>query len=147
MRNSQLDISSRMERHPTLLTPAWPKFSPFSATASFRRDFGHRARPISHRLIISYGDISKGLSQQTTNHRRLEGKHHRRNSGSDSGRTDKGLSKIWRAWFNPVWTQMVATSSVCYDIVTFLTQRTYCCSNLVAISSLVLELLKKWRVW
>ena len=46
MRNSQLDISSRMERHPTLYTPAWPKFSPFSATASFRRDFGHRARPI-----------------------------------------------------------------------------------------------------
>ena len=27
--NSQLDISSRMERHPTLHTPAWPKFSPF----------------------------------------------------------------------------------------------------------------------
>ena len=29
MRNSQLDISSRMERRPTLHTPAWPKFSPF----------------------------------------------------------------------------------------------------------------------
>jgi len=28
----------------------------FAATASFRRDFGHRARPIC-RLIISYGDI------------------------------------------------------------------------------------------
>ena len=38
MRNSQLGISSRMERHPTLHTPAWPKFSPFSATTSFRRD-------------------------------------------------------------------------------------------------------------
>jgi len=25
-------------------------------------------------------------------------------------------------WFNPVWTQMVATSSTCYDVVTFLTQ-------------------------
>jgi hypothetical protein len=34
MRNSQLDISSRMERHPTLHMPAWPKFSPFLATAS-----------------------------------------------------------------------------------------------------------------
>jgi hypothetical protein len=57
----------------------------------------------------------------------------------------QGLSKIWRAGFNPVWTQMVATSSVCYD-VTFLTQRTYSCSNFVAISSLVLELLKKCLV-
>ena len=38
MRNSQLDISSRMERHPTLHTPAWPKFSPLSATASFRKE-------------------------------------------------------------------------------------------------------------
>ena len=34
IRNSQLDTSSRTERHPTLHTPAWPKFSPFSATAS-----------------------------------------------------------------------------------------------------------------
>ena len=37
MRNSQFDISRMMERHPTLHTPAWPKFSPFSVTASFRR--------------------------------------------------------------------------------------------------------------
>ena len=58
----------------------------------------------------------------------------------------QGLSKIWRAGFNPVWTQMVATSSTCYDVVTFLTQRTYSCSNFVAVSSLVLELLKKCRV-
>jgi len=29
-----------------LHTPAWPKFSPFPSTASFRRDFGHIARPI-----------------------------------------------------------------------------------------------------
>jgi len=39
------------------------------------------------------------------------------------------------------------TSSICYDVVTFPTQRTYSCSNLVAISSLVLELLKKCWVW
>jgi len=30
--------------------------------------------------------------------------------------------RIWCAVFNPVWTQMVATSSTCYDVVTFLTQ-------------------------
>ena len=46
---------------------------------------------------------------------------------------------------SPVWTQMVATSSTCHD-VTFLTQRTYSCSNFVAVSSFVLELLKKCRV-
>ena len=63
-RNSQLDISSRMERHPTLQKPAWPKFSPFSATASFRRDFGHRARPIWRRLTISYEGYLKGRAYQ-----------------------------------------------------------------------------------
>jgi hypothetical protein len=30
------------------------------------------------------------------------------------------LSKIWRAGFNPVWTQMVATFSTCCEVVTFL---------------------------
>ena len=48
--------------------------------------------------------------------------------------------------FSPVWTQIVATSSICYDVVKFLTQRTYSCSNFVVISLLVLELLKKCRV-
>ena len=43
----------------------------------------------------------------------------------------QGLSKIWRAGFNPVWTQMVATSIKCFDVLTFLTQRTYSCSNFV----------------
>ena len=51
-------------------------------------------------------DISKGfwpprspdltppdLPKQTTNYRRLESKHHRRNSGSDSGRTGKDFPK------------------------------------------------------
>jgi len=33
------------------------------------------------------------LPKQTTNHRRLESKHHRRNSGSDSGRTGKDVPK------------------------------------------------------
>jgi len=58
----------------------------------------------------------------------------------------QGLSKMWRAGFNPVWTQMVATSSTCYDVVTFLTQRGKSASNFVAISSLVVKLLKKCRV-
>jgi len=35
----------------------------------------------------------ESLPKQTTNHRRLEIKHHRRNSGSDSGRTDKDFPK------------------------------------------------------
>ena len=42
-----------------------------------------------------------------------------------------------RKWWPP--------SSTCYDVVTFLTQRTYSCSNFFTISSLVLELLKKCR--
>ena len=58
--SSSLFSSSRMELHPTLHTPAWPKFIPFSATASFRRDFGHRARSIWRRLIISYGEQATG---------------------------------------------------------------------------------------
>jgi len=44
---------------------------------------------------------------------------------------------------NPVWTQMVATSSTCYDVVTFLTRWDKSASNFVAISSLVVKLLKK----
>ena len=35
----------------------------------------------------------ENLPKQTTNHRRLESKHHRRNSGSDSGRTGKDFPK------------------------------------------------------
>jgi len=35
----------------------------------------------------------ESLPKQTTNHRRLESKHHRRNSGSDSGRTGKDFPK------------------------------------------------------
>ena len=36
-----------------------------SQPASFRRDFGHRARPIWRRLIISYGDIWNGEFTKT----------------------------------------------------------------------------------
>jgi len=41
---------------------------------------------------------------------------------------------------------MVATSSTCYDVVTFLTQWGKSASNFVAISSLVVKLLKKCGV-
>ena len=58
----------------------------------------------------------------------------------------QGLSKIWRAGFNPVWTQMVATSRTCYDVDTFLTQWGKSASNIIAISSLVVKLLKKCRL-
>ena len=61
---------SRMEQHPTLHTPACLKFSPFSVTASFRRDFGHPARSIWRRLIISYGDFWKAEFTKT-NHETL----------------------------------------------------------------------------
>jgi hypothetical protein len=56
--------------------------------------------------------------------------------------------KIWRARFNPVWRQMVATSSTCYDVVAFtcITQRGKSASHFVAIFSLVVKLLKKCRV-
>ena len=154
-----------MERHLTLHTPAWPKFSPFSGRNSvlFRAEiqsfFGPKFSPFSGRNSVLFrrprhfeGTLATSLSQsdaawlflmrisereslpkQTTNHRRLESKHHQRNSGSDSGRTGKDFSKIWCAGFNPVWTQMVATSSKCYDAVTFITQQTYSCSNFVVI--------------
>jgi len=58
-------------------------------------------------------------------------------------RIDKVMSTVIPG---EVWRQMVATSSTCYEVVTFLTQRTYYCSNFVAKPSLVLELLKKCRV-
>jgi len=48
--------------------------------------------------------------------------------------------------FNPVWTQIVATSSTCYVVVIFLTQWGKSASNFFAISSLVVKLLKKYRV-
>jgi len=35
----------------------------------------------------------ESLPKQTTKHRRLESKHHRRNSGNDSGRTGKDFPK------------------------------------------------------
>ena len=143
-RNSQLDISSRMERQPTLHTPAWPKFIHFSETASFRKDFGHRARPIWRRLTISYGDIWKGEFTKTNHEPQTPWKQTSPEKFRQWQRTYwQGFSNIWRAGFIPVWTQMMATSSTCYDVVTFLTQCVNSASNFFEISSLVVNLLKK----
>jgi hypothetical protein len=57
-------------------------------------------------------------------------------------RTDKDFSK-YAAPASIPWKQMVASCSSCYEVVIFLTQRTYSCSNFIALSSVVLELLKK----
>ena len=147
MRNSQFNISCRMERHPTLHTPAWSKFSPFSATVWFRSDFGHCACPIWRRLIISYGDIWKGEFTKTNHEPQMPWKQTSPNKFRQWQLTYwQGLSKIWYAGFNSVWMQMVANSSTCYDVVTFLTQWGKSASNFVAISSLVVKVLKKCRV-
>jgi len=143
MRNSQLDIYSRMDQHPTLHTAAWLKFSSFSVTLSFRRDFGHRARPIWRHLIISYEICEReSLPKQTMNHRCLESKHHRRNSGGDSGHTGKYFPKYGAPGSilsGHKWWPLPAR----YDVVTFLTQWGKSTSNFVAMSSLVVKLLKK----
>ena len=147
MRNSQLDISSRTEPHPTLHTPVWPKFSPFTATASFRRDFGHPARPIWRRLIISYGDIWKGQFTKTHHEPQPPWQQISPEKFRQWQRTYwQGTPTIWRAGFRPVWTQMVATSCTYYDVVTFRIQWGKSVSNFVAISSLMVKLLKKCRV-
>ena len=145
MRNSKFDISSRMERHPILLTPAWPKFSPFSATASFRRDFGHRARPIWRRLIISYADIWKGEFTKTNHETLTSWKQTSTKKFRQWQRKYwQELSKTGRAGFNPVLMQMVDTSSTSYNF-TFPIQGGKPASNSVAIS-LVVKLLKKCRM-
>jgi len=117
-----------------------------SVTASFRRDFGHRVRPISRRLSISYGDIWKGEFTKTNHEPQTPWKQTSPKKFRQWMRTYwQGLSKIRRTGFNPVWTQVVATSSTRYDVVTFLTQCGKSASNFVAISSLVVKLLKKCR--
>ena len=51
------------------------------------------ARPVAAWSFLMGISERESLPKQTTNHRRLESKHHRRNSGSDSGRTDKDFPK------------------------------------------------------
>jgi len=80
------------------------------------------------------------LPKQTTNHRRLESKPPKK--FRQWQRTYwQGLSKVWCAGFNLVWTQMVATSSRLWCRHISYTMRS--ASNFVAISSLVVKLLKK----
>jgi len=99
------------------------------------------------RLIISYGDIWKGEFTKTNHEPQTPWKQTSPKKFRQWERTYwQGLSKIWRAGFNPVWTQMMATCSTCYDVVTFLIQWGKSASDLVAISSLVVKLLKKCRV-
>ena len=145
MRNSQLDISSRTERHPTIHTPAWPKFFCYGVIS---KGIWPPRSPESDAVWLFHTGISKrdSLPKQTTNHRRLESKHHRRNSGNGQRTYWQGRCKIWRAGFNPVWTEVVATSGACHDVVTFRKKRAKSASNFVAIFSLVVKLLKKCRV-
>ena len=94
MRNSELDISSRIEQHPTLHTPAWPKFGPL-ATASFRRDFGHCARPDltpSDCFLWGYlkGRVYRNKPRTID---ALKANITGRNSASNSGRTGKDFPK------------------------------------------------------
>ena len=118
------------------------------ATASFRRDFGHRARLIWRHLIISYGDIWKEEFTKTHHEPQTPWKQTSPKKFRQWQLTYwQGLSKIYRAGFNHVWMQMVATSSTCYDVVIFLTQWGKSASNFVVISLLVVKLLKNCRVW
>ena len=123
MRNYKLDTSSRMERHPTLHTPARPKFNSFSATASFRKGLWPARSPDLTPPDYFLCGYLKGRVYQIKP---------RTIDALKANITEEiqavtwtywqGLSKIWRAGLNPVWTEMVATSSVCYDVVRFLTQ-------------------------
>ena len=95
MRNSQLDTSSRMERHPTLHTPARPKFSPFFGDRVVSK--GLRPPPLPDLTPPDYflwGNLKRRVYQNKPRTiRRLESKYHRRNSGGDSGRTGKDFPK------------------------------------------------------
>jgi len=83
----------------------WPPFAPRQdwtrqaifwkvLAASFRRDLATAlARSDAAWLYLMGISEWESLPKQTTNHRRLETKHHRRNSGSESGRTGKDFPK------------------------------------------------------
>jgi len=66
----------------------------------------------------------ESLPKQTTNYRRLESKHHQRNSGSDSGRTGKNFPKYGapgsilsgRKWW-PLPAHVVISSHLLYNEV------------------------------
>jgi len=64
---------------------------PFSVTATFQRDFVATALARSEATWLFIVGMSERetLPKQTTNHRRFENKYHRRNPGSNSGRTGK----------------------------------------------------------
>jgi len=124
-----------------------------ASTAEIQSFFGDRVismglrPPCSSDLTPPDGDICKGQFTKTNHEPQTPWKQTSPKKFGQWQRTYwQGFPKIWRAGFNPVWTQMVATSSTCYDVVTFLTQWGKSASNFVAISSLVVKLLKKCRV-
>jgi len=100
--------------------------------------------PRSHaaRLFLMWISERESLPTQTTNHRRLESKHHRRNSGSGSGRN----ARIFQNMARRVQSCLDANGVHFHDVVIFLTQLGKSASDFVAISSLVVKLLKKCRV-
>jgi hypothetical protein len=99
MRNSQLDISSRMERHPTLHTSHFTCQHGRNSVLFWRpRHFEGTLATVLARsdavwLFLMGISERESLPKQTTNHRRVESKHIRRHSGSDNGRTGKDFPK------------------------------------------------------
>jgi len=127
-----------LEERVFIVRTYWKRKSIKSSQQQFLENFGGRHPPSKSSIWA----LSKKLETKGT---LLDEHTGGRPKMSEEKINWQGISKIWRAGFNPVWTQMVATSSTCYD-VTFLIQQTYSCSNFVRIYSLVLELLKKCRV-
>ena len=147
--DEELSIGYFQQDRATSHTPhaSMAEIQSFFGNRVISKGLWHLARPIWRRLIISYGDIWKGESTKTNDEPQTPWKQTSPKKFRPWQRTYwQGLSKIWRAGFNPVWTQMVPTSSICYDVVTFLTQWDKAASYFVAKSSLVVKLLKKCRV-
>ena len=76
-------------------TPAWPEIPSFFRRPRHFEGTLAKALARSDAACLFLMGISEreSLPKQTTNPRRLESKHHRRNSGSDSGHTGKDFAK------------------------------------------------------
>jgi hypothetical protein len=85
----------------------------------------HRALPVWRRLIISHGGYLKGYSspKQTTSHiDALKANITEDIQSVTAERTGKDFPKYGAPGSILSGRKMVATSSTCYDVVTFLTQ-------------------------
>jgi hypothetical protein len=90
MMNTHLDISSRMEEHSTLHTPAWLKFSPFRRPRNFEGILATAiARSNAENLFLKGISEWENLPNQTTKHRGIESKYHLRISGNANVHTGK----------------------------------------------------------